>query len=506
EDDAVVPDLLLPGVLAMHDQMPSPAQAPMVQGTPQFGGVPSVQGSPAAPGNVPQSIPGPAHGAASAPSYAPQQAQIIPLQHQQAQYGQYQSPSHPYQSVQQPQPTPPPEGSTGKHHHHTGSFHKHRPHSSKLHHSTSESSKISMGAASKWLLMSIAALVIIGSSSIFLAHAFMPTAPSPALKIAGSSIVKDGGVLSLHGQGFHAGDGISLTIDNGLPVSLAGQYEAQALSHAAERNSQVIGMLQLNIAGVLQSRSAANSNVTVSSMGTFDVSITLPSGLTAGKHTIYATDNQSSLKASQQFMIPSAQLVVNPATLNFGSVEVGRTVKLLVTLSNQGGASSSWTASVVGSNTNWLTLSKNNAVIGTNGSSEPIIVTANTTGLSVGSRTATLRFHTSNGDVQATVKIHVISTGQSGQQAILNVSQQSLAFGQLQAGQQAQQNFSIANLGNLPLQWQASLDAGSAKWLSLVTTKGTIQPGATPQMVQVNVNTNGLVGSYSGTIHITSNG
>ncbi|HYX48204.1 MAG TPA: zinc ribbon domain-containing protein, partial [Ktedonobacteraceae bacterium] len=42
EDDAVVPNLLLPGVLAIHDQMPSPAQAPMVQGTPQFGGVPSV--------------------------------------------------------------------------------------------------------------------------------------------------------------------------------------------------------------------------------------------------------------------------------------------------------------------------------------------------------------------------------------------------------------------------------------------------------------------------------
>ena len=209
----------------------------------------------------------------------------------------------------------------------------------------------------------------------------------------------------------------------------------------------------------------------------------------AGKHTIHATDNQSSLSASLQFTIPSAQLAVNPTSLNFGSVEVGRTVKLLVTLSNQGGASLLWTATVGGSNTNWLTLSKSSDVIGTNGSSEPIIVTANTNGLSVGPHSATLRFHSANGDAQTTVKINVISVAQSGQQAILNVSQQSLDFGQLQAGQQSQQNISIANLGNLPLQWQASSDAASATWLSLATTKGTVQPGAVPQMVQVNVDT-----------------
>jgi len=118
-----------------------------------------------------------------------------------------------------------------------------------------------------------------------------------------------------------------------------------------------------------------------------------------------------------------------------------------------------------------------------------------------------LRFHSANGDAQTTVKINVISVAQSGQQAILNVSQQSLDFGQLQAGQQEQQSVSIANLGNLPLQWQNSLDAGSATWLSLAATKGTVQPGAVPQTLQVKVDTTGLVaGSYSAKIHITSNG
>ena len=134
-------------------------------------------------------------------------------------------------------------------------------------------------------------------------------------------------------------------------------------------------------------------------------------------------------------------------------------------------------------------------------------MTANTNGLSVGPHSATLHFHSANGDVQTTVKIHVVSNGQSAQQAILNVSPQSLDFGQVQAGQQAQQGFSIANLGNLPLQWQASSDAGSANWLSLATTKGTVQSGAVPQTIQVNVDTTTLVaGNYSGTIHVTSNG
>src|SRR5947207_716687 len=47
ENEAVLPDFLLPGMLALPGQMPSPAQTPMVQGMPQVGGVPSVQGTPA---------------------------------------------------------------------------------------------------------------------------------------------------------------------------------------------------------------------------------------------------------------------------------------------------------------------------------------------------------------------------------------------------------------------------------------------------------------------------
>ena len=476
ENDALLPDLLLPGMLAMQGQLQSPPQAPMVQGTPQFGAVPYVQGTPATPGNVPQSIPGPAHEAASAPSYAPQEAQTLPAQNQHVQYPAYQPPQHHYQPVRLLQPTPSPNELAHEHHHHTGPFQEHRPHSSRHHHSAAVTSKAGMGVVSKWIIIAIVTLVVIGSSSILLAHALIPTTPPPVLTITGSSTVRGGGILHVHGHGFQPGDGVTFTIDNGLPVSLAGQYGTQAKSQGNEKNAQVAGLSQMSIAGAFQPHSAVHSNVTVSSTGIFDVNVAVPSDLPAGKHIIHATDNKSALSASLQFTISSPQLVVNPTALNFGSVAVGSTVKLQVTLSNQGGASLLWTATIEGSNTNWLTLSKSSSVIGTNGSSAPIIVTANTNGLSVGPHTATLRFHSNNGDVQTTVKLNVISIAKSGQQAILNVSKQSLDFGQLQAGQQAQQNFSISNLGNIPLQWQASYDAGNASWLSLPTATGTIQP------------------------------
>lgn len=471
ENEDILPDLLLPGMLAMQRQMSSPAQAPIVQGSPQVGGVPSVQGTPAAPGNAPLSLPGLVHGAgSSAPSYAPQVPQSFPLHHQ------------------------------------PGPLRAHKPHTSRLHGSTAVTSKAGMGVASKWLIVALAAIIVIGSSSIFLAHALVPATP-PGLTITGTNVVRNGGILHLHGQGFQPGGSVTLSIDDRLPVSLAGQHGTQDISQGTERSTNVTGLSQMFIAGALQPRSAANTNVTVSSSGTFDANVTVPVSLPAGKHTIHATENQGSQSASLYFTVSSPELAVNPTALNFGSVEVGRTVNLSVMVSNQGSARLHWTATVEGSNTNWLTLSNSTGVIETNGSDETVTVTANTNGLSVGPHSAMLHIRSDNSDVQITVKIDVIPIAQSGQQAILNVPQQNLDFGQLQTGQKVRQSISIANLGNLPLKWQASSNKESATWLSLATTNGTVQPGAVPQLTQVNVNTTGLAaGSYNGTINITSNG
>jgi HYDIN/CFA65/VesB family protein/BACON domain-containing protein len=363
-----------------------------------------------------------------------------------------------------------------------------------------------MGVASKWIIVAIAALVVIATSSILLSHAFVPPSP-PGLTITGTNVVRDGGILQVHGQGFSPGGSITLTIDNGLSVSLAGQHGTPKISQGKERSVNVPGLSQGFIFGALQPRSGTESNITVGSSGTFDANITVPQNLPAGEHTIHATENQGSQSASLHFSVPSSELTVNPSALNFGSLEVGRTVSLSVTLSNQGGTSLRWTATVEGSNMNWLTLPNSTGVIVTNGSDVTVTLTANTNGLSVGTQSATLRIHADNGDVPIPVSLNVIPHAQGAQQAIVNVPQQKLDFGQLQAGQQVQQSISIANLGSLPLKWQASSNTASATWLSLALTNGTVQPGAVPQTVQVNVNTTGLAaGSFAGTINITSNG
>jgi hypothetical protein len=78
-------------------------------------------------------------------------------------------------------------------------------------------SKTGMRVASKWLIVALTAIIVIGSSSIILVHALMPA--TPGLTITGANVVPAGGTLHLHGQGFQPGGSVTLTIDNGLPPS-----------------------------------------------------------------------------------------------------------------------------------------------------------------------------------------------------------------------------------------------------------------------------------------------
>src|SRR6266581_1008565 len=246
ENEAVLPDLLVPGMLAMQGQMPSPAQTPMVQGIPHVGGVPSVQGTPATPGNVPQSIPGPAHGAASpAPSYAPQEPQSIPVHQQPVQHPWQQPPPQYSQPVHQPQPGSPPHEQPHQHRHHTGPLHQHSQHASKLHHPAAVTSKVGMRVVSKWLIVALAAVVVIAASGVIVVLAY-----SPGLSLIGNSTVAAGQVLHLHGKGFLPGGSVTLSLDNGSPVSFS--------PYGAERNANVAGSSQMMVAGLFERQTASD--------------------------------------------------------------------------------------------------------------------------------------------------------------------------------------------------------------------------------------------------------
>jgi len=78
----------------------------------------------------------------------------------------------------------------------------------------------------------------------------------------------------------------------------------------------------------------------------------------------------------------------------------------------------------------------------------------------------------------------------------------NLDFGMLQEGSRATQDLTLSNPGKQPLNWTAA--AGASNWVSLDTSSGTLQPGAS-QAIQVMVDASSLSpGSYSATLAITS--
>jgi len=505
ENEKVLPYLLLPGMLAMPGQLPSSAQAPMVQGTPQVGGVPSVQGTPAAPGNAPLSIQGQGfnHGAgSSAPSSAPEVPQSPPihhLNHQPVQHVRYESPPHHYQPVHHPLPNPPPHELE---HHHTGQLRGHRPHTSSLQGSAAVTSKAGMSAAFKWLIIVLVSVVVIATSGIIVV-----LANSPGLSLSGSNAVAVGQVLHLHGKGFLPGAGVTLSLDNGSPVSFASLQTPQLSSQAEGRNANFADVSLMLSSEQFAQQSTVDAHVSIGPTGNFDADILVPQNWSPGVHTIHATESLGSRSASLQFTILSSQLVVNPKKLDFGSLQVGNKAALPVAVGNTGQERLNWTANIDSSGTKWLKIQGSaSGAITFRGSNEIINVLADATGLKVGHYTTTLIIHSDDGNAQIPVSLTVIPKSEK-QQAQLNVAPQSLDLGQIPANQQALQSIAVGNLGELPLKWQAATDASSASWLTLSMTSGTIQAGTLPQTIMVLINTKTLVpGNYSGTISITSNG
>src|SRR5207237_7893024 len=129
-------------------------------------------------------------------------------------------------------------------HNHTWLSRTHSPHTSMLHSHALVTSKTGMVVATKWLIVTIAAVVIIAASGVMVV-----LANSPGLSLNGNSTVAAGQVLHLHGKGFLPGGSVTLSLDNGSPVSFA--------PHGAEGNANVAGSSPLQVAGLLAQQTAS---------------------------------------------------------------------------------------------------------------------------------------------------------------------------------------------------------------------------------------------------------
>ncbi len=255
----MLPDLTSP-TGPMGNGPPPVGHVPLVQGMPQINSVPMVQGTPS-PASGPPPVQGFTHGVApsapssfsssQAPTYAGQQAPLSQTRPQ---------PFH----TPMPEPshlapiTPPPHYVPEALPQHVDESPPRRAHSHpKTHPGLGSASKMVGGIATKWLIIAVVGIVVVGAGGVGLA-AYLLTRPQPTISITSNYKVgatpagATGTVLHVIGHKFSGTSAITFLLD-GAPVS-------------------------------------SNQSVHSDTDGNVRADLTIPSGWTVGSHTLTAKD------------------------------------------------------------------------------------------------------------------------------------------------------------------------------------------------------------------------
>ncbi len=445
ENQVILPGMMLLAGQIAEGQAPA-GNVPMVQGTPQVSGVPAVQGTPAMP----------AHPAGAQALYhnAPASAPTAPSA----------PPAHPLHYLR-----------SGRH--------ILRPH----------------GIAQHLLVAAVVVVVIATTAATGALAIFRPTL---SLNVNGG--ITPGGTIQLHGQNFTPGSSVTLTLDQGMPLSSIGHGNVGVASYG----SGFANVLQMSVAVEhSQQATAQNTSIPVSIQGTFNAMIQVDQNWSAGVHTIHATDRVLGRTADLQFAIPPAQakLLVTPSSiLDFGSLETGRKVVLPVIIGSIGGRQLHWTADV--GSTPWLQVQPASGMLLPGNHEQVVNIVADASNLTAKNYSAIVHISADAGEARITAKLRVIPPGSgSSAKAILDVNPASLDFGTRTVPTQVNMNVTVANTGTQTLNW--SVDTGNASWLKLSSSSGKIQPGGLPQILSVTADTTQLAaGNHSAMLNIKSDG
>jgi hypothetical protein len=195
-------------------------------------------------------------------------------------------------------------------------------------------------------------------------------------------------------------------------------------------------------------------------------------------------------------------LTVSPSLLDFGPVRVGSKSVLSVVIMKS--SAFPLASQIDPANVQWLQVALRTKAGPSSNLREDIYdVTANTGKLNKGNYSARLLFSSERGNTQqVAVKIQVVTITPP---AKLNINPLSLDFGSLKGGDQKALPLTVSNSGGQELRWTA--DKGKALWLTLDRYSGKIAAGATPQSLNVMVDTATLAAGHSSTtIIFSSNG
>lgn len=496
---------LLPGIGAA-DALAGGGTVPMVQGTPQIGGVPSVANLPPIQGGLAGgNMPG---GGRSWNSAATEVVPNIPA-------------AYPH--------TPPVPGRNSP----TQTLHPpHYPQQPKPPHGN----PTPKGCAPTLLIVAILIPLIMIGSIVTLAF----TAFAPTLALSGSSNVTSGGTLALHGSHFLPGSSITLTLDNSLPVYVEARQPDMQTARVLN------GAHTLSMAADQVLAQTASNSINAAGDGTFSVNITVDPNWSAGQHTMQASESITHRSARLTFTIlggnatptpsptatntpsvtpspsptvspsvsptvtvttspPATQpelSCVNPSSVTLGPVSVNyaQAVSTSVSLCTQGTGSVNWTASWNQGQAPWLVLNQTTGSITAPGQAQ-INVSANASQLAAGNYTAAVAFSSQPGNVTETLNVTFIV-----QVGCIKVAPNTLNFAATpNIKEAAPQTVALTNCGAVGT-WSANAKTSDgANWLSVSPNGGTLGTSApgNATITASSLNSTLAVGNYTGTVTFT---
>ncbi len=198
---------------------------------------------------------------------------------------------------------------------------------------------------------------------------------------------------------------------------------------------------------------------------------------------------------------PAAAISLAPSTLNFSTIKGTNPASQTFTITNTGNATLNWTITEDQNGTNFFPVTPSSGSLAP-GKSAIITVNPNVTGASAGMLTAIITVLDS--DTGTTVQSQKVSVNIAvSDQAVINVSGNSMSFGNTSTLNDTFQLLVITNTGSEPLNWVIQPSSSSASWLSADITSGTLAPGE-HIVVQVQCSSSQLaVGTYTGTLVVS---
>ena len=235
--------------------------------------------------------------------------------------------------------------------------------------------------------------------------------------------------------------------------------------------------------------------------GNFTVGVTPSSaGTLTGTLTVQGSDGATPavVNLSATAVAPTPQISLSSASVQFGTVGIGSTSKLNLTISNTGSADLTISVvSLTGAGFNVTGITTPKTVVA--GQSAPVALSFQPTVTGAAAGTLTI---TSNDPVNPTMSVALSGTGSNSSFGQLQANPTSLSFGSVSTGGNSTKQITLTNTGTAVVHISSIVGSGAGFTVNGITTPSTLNAAASAVLNVVFAPTTG--GSASGSVTVTS--